>query len=616
MRAELAVRVQLVLVLVFLAQSTCQLVSVDDADDSVVAATESPATFSVQLLDDSWMCHAELLSSYGTLTLVHKMVNEAKWPFDRVIDGPLNCTWLVAFANGEEGEIQFRVTSDLSELGSETSQNRTSLPLRFYADNSPANRTGRHYQQLATVPLTTRLHEARANIRGVRFAVQLMVFAGRHLTGNFAVTFQRRGECLPSQMACAYGERECYTASDQCDGVWDCPLLGRDEQGCGCAAGRSEAPEHVTQGVLYEQFATSKTPDTQAQYFRCQRSDSLTVIDCFTDSERCDGVNSCSQFDFEQKYNNRKLEVQLALGYSPNDPSFDSLPYGQVTADEFNCELLSASYRYRYRLESGLARSDSTERYVQSGYSINYPYYYGYNNSGMSTSLVVTLVVTVNMTALFAVLACAFMQRCRANLSRAAVGRAADRLRSPFAQQPELPFTAELPLEPDAADPSGSARGRTARRGGGRTCITERMRTYRRGRLGRYSAYLPFAGALRRAPPPTYDEMLQFDEAVLADALLADSQPCTLPHPTPPADAETVAVNLPVPPETPDEEPLQAPLDAEEPDDADDVALLELPSSSSSASQDAAPARNLLERTGTINIELASRTRNDEDDAD
>ena len=42
------------------------------------------------------------------------------------------------------------------------------------------------------------------------------------------------GVCLDHQEPCSYGERDCFDrVSERCDGVWNCPVHGGDERGCG-----------------------------------------------------------------------------------------------------------------------------------------------------------------------------------------------------------------------------------------------------------------------------------------------------------------------------------------------------------------------------------------------
>lgn len=45
--------------------------------------------------------------------------------------------------------------------------------------------------------------------------------------------FSKQGFCLPNQIACGNGEKDCYAASGKCNGVWDCQEKGGDELHCG-----------------------------------------------------------------------------------------------------------------------------------------------------------------------------------------------------------------------------------------------------------------------------------------------------------------------------------------------------------------------------------------------
>ena len=41
------------------------------------------------------------------------------------------------------------------------------------------------------------------------------------------------GVCIEDQVSCGKKEADCYEPAERCDHVWDCPLHGQDERGCG-----------------------------------------------------------------------------------------------------------------------------------------------------------------------------------------------------------------------------------------------------------------------------------------------------------------------------------------------------------------------------------------------
>ncbi|KAL6490884.1 hypothetical protein MHYP_G00012290 [Metynnis hypsauchen] len=55
---------------------------------------------------------------------------------------------------------------------------------------------------------------------------------------GFNATYRIADYCLPWEGLCKGSEGGCYTQKQRCDGHWDCPETGRDEEGCGgCPAG-------------------------------------------------------------------------------------------------------------------------------------------------------------------------------------------------------------------------------------------------------------------------------------------------------------------------------------------------------------------------------------------
>ncbi|XP_073693317.1 low-density lipoprotein receptor-related protein 10 [Garra rufa] len=55
---------------------------------------------------------------------------------------------------------------------------------------------------------------------------------------GFNATYRIKDYCLPWEELCGGSMGGCYTAKQRCDGHWDCPETGLDEEGCwGCQAG-------------------------------------------------------------------------------------------------------------------------------------------------------------------------------------------------------------------------------------------------------------------------------------------------------------------------------------------------------------------------------------------
>ncbi|KAM4612218.1 low-density lipoprotein receptor-related protein 10 [Polymixia lowei] len=128
---------------------------------------------------------------------------------------------------------------------------------------------------------------------------------------GFNATFRVGGYCPPWEGRCGGPAGGCYTQEQRCDGKWDCPETGKDEEGCrGCSRGqfacggagqRAAAPSHfVGRPVCYpakercnyqlycadgsdERDCTVCQPGT----FHCD-SDR-----CVFESWRCDGQVDC-----------------------------------------------------------------------------------------------------------------------------------------------------------------------------------------------------------------------------------------------------------------------------------------------------------------------------------
>ncbi|KTG06151.1 hypothetical protein cypCar_00013236, partial [Cyprinus carpio] len=55
---------------------------------------------------------------------------------------------------------------------------------------------------------------------------------------GFNATYRIKDYCLPWEELCGGSMGGCYTAKQRCDGHWDCPETGLDEEACwGCPAG-------------------------------------------------------------------------------------------------------------------------------------------------------------------------------------------------------------------------------------------------------------------------------------------------------------------------------------------------------------------------------------------
>lgn len=88
--------------------------------------------------------------------------------------------------------------------------------------------------------------------------------------GNFTVDYERQVECKSGYKACGYNESLCYYFEKRCDGVWDCPKSGGDEQGC----------------------SSSVSDKCEAHKFSCMDKSGY----CYTSADKCDGKVTCINY--------------------------------------------------------------------------------------------------------------------------------------------------------------------------------------------------------------------------------------------------------------------------------------------------------------------------------
>uniref|UniRef100_A0A3B5KQT7 Low density lipoprotein receptor-related protein 10 n=1 Tax=Xiphophorus couchianus TaxID=32473 RepID=A0A3B5KQT7_9TELE len=128
---------------------------------------------------------------------------------------------------------------------------------------------------------------------------------------GFKATFHVGSYCPPSESRCGGAAGGCFTKEQRCDGKWDCPETGKDEQGCrGCSenqfacglAGQRALPPSrypgtpvcypVTERCNYQLYCTDGSDEKdcsvcQPGTFHCDSNR------CVFESWRCDGQVDC-----------------------------------------------------------------------------------------------------------------------------------------------------------------------------------------------------------------------------------------------------------------------------------------------------------------------------------
>lgn len=88
---------------------------------------------------------------------------------------------------------------------------------------------------------------------------------------NFNATFHVKGYCPPWEGRCGGAAEGCFTQEQHCDGKWDCPETGKDEEGC-----RNCSPNHFPCGMAG------------------QRTTATSKAQCYSLAERCNYQLNCA----------------------------------------------------------------------------------------------------------------------------------------------------------------------------------------------------------------------------------------------------------------------------------------------------------------------------------
>ncbi|XP_036072470.1 low-density lipoprotein receptor-related protein 10 [Oryzias melastigma] len=129
--------------------------------------------------------------------------------------------------------------------------------------------------------------------------------------GGFKATFHVGSYCPPSEYRCGGSMGGCYTKEQRCDGKWDCPETGKDEEACrGCGTNqfacgmvgqKAVAPSHfagrpvcypATERCNYQLYCADLSDEKDCTM--CQPGTFHCDSDrCVFESWRCDGQVDC-----------------------------------------------------------------------------------------------------------------------------------------------------------------------------------------------------------------------------------------------------------------------------------------------------------------------------------
>ncbi|KAF6728251.1 Low-density lipoprotein receptor-related protein 10 [Oryzias melastigma] len=110
--------------------------------------------------------------------------------------------------------------------------------------------------------------------------------------GGFKATFHVGSYCPPSEYRCGGSMGGCYTKEQRCDGKWDCPETGKDEEACrGCGTNQPVCYP-ATERCNYQLYCADLSDEKDCTV--CQPGTFHCDSDrCVFESWRCDGQVDC-----------------------------------------------------------------------------------------------------------------------------------------------------------------------------------------------------------------------------------------------------------------------------------------------------------------------------------